>query len=308
MGQRRGKNSSTRLGTRSLHLMLLPSLVLLLIYSYLPMIGIVIAFQDYNVGLGIKAFWQSEWVGFAHFNRLFSSPDFTRALFNTVNIAVGKMIAMFFAPLIFALLINEVRCLAVKRSVQTVIYMPHFLSWVIMAGILKELLAPDGALNAMIGVVFGSEPKFWLGDKNLFPFMMVMTETLKEFGFGTIIYLAAITGIDPSLYEAAIVDGASRFKQTIHVTIPSIMHIIVLSMVLSLGNVLNAGFDQIFNLYSVPVLETGDIIDTLVYRISMQSGQYDFGTAVGLFKSFVSMILISISYWLAYKFADYEVF
>ena len=304
---RKSKNS-TRLGTRSLHLMILPSLILLIIYRYLPMIGIVIAFQDFNIGLGVKAFWQSEWVGFAHFKRLFSSPDFTRALFNTLNIAIGKIIAMFFVPLTFALLINEVRNRPVKRMVQTIVYMPHFLSWVIMAGILKEVLAPDGVVNAIAATLFGSEPKFWLGDKNLFPFMMVVTETIKEFGFGTIIYLAAITGIDPTLYEAAIVDGASRFKQTIHVTIPSIMNIIVLSMVLSLGNILNAGFDQIFNLYSVPVLETGDIIDTLVYRISMQSGQYDFGTAVGLFKSVISMILISVSYWMAYKFADYEIF
>jgi len=177
-----------------------------------------------------------------------------------------------------------------------------------MAGVIKEVLAPDGMLNGMLGALFGMEPIFWLGDKSIFPWLMVVTETLKEFGFGTVVYLAAITGIDPSLYEAAIVDGANRFKQTIHVTIPGMLPIIVLSLVLSLGRILNAGFDQIFNLYSVPVYETGDIIDTLVYRISMQGGQYDFGTAVGLFKSVISMFLISLSYWLAYKFANYEVF
>ncbi|MCM8900064.1 ABC transporter permease subunit [Caldicoprobacter algeriensis] len=294
--------------TRSLHLMLVPALIILFIYSYLPMIGIVIAFQDFNVGLGIRAFWQSDWVGLAHFRRLFSSPDFTRAFTNTLVIAVGKIILNFITPIIVALLVNEVRVNWLKRGIQTIIYFPHFLSWVIMAGVIKEVLAPDGMLNGMLGALFGIEPIFWLGDKRLFPWLMIVTETLKEFGFGTVIYLAAITGIDPTLYEAAIVDGANRFKQTIHVTIPGMLPIIVLSLVLSLGSILNAGFDQIFNLYSVPVYETGDIIDTLVYRISMQGGQYDFGTAVGLFKSVISMFLISLSYWLAYKFANYEVF
>ncbi|HHY82990.1 MAG TPA: sugar ABC transporter permease [Clostridiales bacterium] len=304
----RRKGNNIRMSTRSLHLMLLPGLIILLIYNYLPMGGIVIAFQNYNIGLGIKAFWQSEWVGFSHFQRLFSSPDFTRALTNTLFIACGKIVLGFFVPIIISLLLNEVQVKWLKRSIQTTIYLPHFLSWVIMAGVLREVFAMDGVVNSLGHILFRAEPNFWLGDKKLFPWLMIVTDTLKEFGFGTVIYLAAITGIDPTLYEAAIVDGASRFKQTIHVTIPGMMPIIVLSMVLSLGNVLNAGFEQIFNLYSVPVYETGDIIDTLVYRISMQSGQYDFGTAVGLFKSFISMLLISLSYWLAYKLADYEIF
>lgn len=196
----RKKGNNLRMSTRSLHFMMLPALIILFIYNYLPMIGIVIAFQDFNVGLGIRAFWESDWVGLYHFRRLFSSPDFTRAIINTLS------------------------------------------------------------------------------------------------------------GIDPTLYESAIIDGAGRFKQTIYVTIPGMLPIIVLSLVLSLGNVLNAGFDQIFNLYSVPVYETGDIIDTLVYRVSMQGGQYDFGTAVGLFKSVISMLLISLSYWMADKFAGYEIF
>jgi len=306
--RRSNRGNSLRMDTRSLHLMLVPALIILFIYNYLPMIGIVIAFQDFNVGLGIRAFWESDWVGLAHFRRLFSSPDFTRALTNTLVIAVGKIILNFITPIVVALLLNEVRLNWLKRGLQTIIYFPHFLSWVIMAGVIKEVLAPDGMLNGMLGALFGMEPIFWLGDKSIFPWLMVVTETLKEFGFGTVVYLAAITGIDPSLYEAAIVDGANRFKQTIHVTIPGMLPIIVLSLVLSLGRILNAGFDQIFNLYSVPVYETGDIIDTLVYRISMQGGQYDFGTAVGLFKSVISMFLISLSYWLAYKFANYEVF
>ena len=304
----RRKGNDLRMNTRSLHFMLLPGLVILLIYSYLPMIGIVIAFQDFNIGLGIKAFWQSEWVGFDHFRRLFSSPDFTRALTNTLFIACGKIAVGFFVPIVVSLLLNEIRIKWLKRTIQTTIYLPHFLSWVIMAGVLREVFAMDGIVNGIGKALFQAEPNFWMGDKRLFPWLMILTDTLKEFGFGTVIYLAAITGIDPTLYEAAIVDGAGRFKQTIHVTIPGMLPIIVLSLVLSLGNVLNAGFDQIFNLYSVPVYETGDIIDTLVYRISMQSGQYDFGTAVGLFKSLISMILISLSYWLAYKVADYEIF
>lgn len=304
----RKKGNNLRMSTRSLHFMMLPALIILFIYNYLPMIGIVIAFQDFNVGLGIRAFWESDWVGLYHFRRLFSSPDFTRAIINTLFISCGKIVLGFITPIIIALLLNEVRVNSVKRGIQTAIYLPHFLSWVIMAGVLREIFAPDGMINGIRGALFGAEPIFWLGDKRLFPWLMIITDTMKGFGFGTIIYMAAISGIDPTLYESAIIDGANRFKQTIHVTIPGMLPIIVLSLVLSLGNVLNAGFDQIFNLYSVPVYETGDIIDTLVYRVSMQGGQYDFGTAVGLFKSVISMLLISLSYWMADKFAGYEIF
>lgn len=302
------KTENNRIGTKSLHLMMVPGLILLFIYAYLPMIGLVIAFQDFNIGKGISAFWRSEWVGLMHFRRVFTNPDFSRAFFNTIYIATMKIVTMFFVPLTFSLLLNEVRKSFVKRSIQTLIYLPHFLSWVILAGILKDILASDGLVNNVLNQLFGLKPYFFLGDKALFPHILVWSNVWKEFGFSTIIYLAAITSIDPSLYEAAIVDGANRWKQTLHVTIPGMMPIIILTLVLSLGGILNAGFEQVFNLYSAPVYETGDIIDTLVYRLSIVGGQYDLGTAVGLFKSAVSMILVSLSYWMAYKFANYEIF
>jgi putative aldouronate transport system permease protein len=302
------KKTGSRLGTGALHLMLLPAVILLIIYAYLPMVGLVIAFQDFDIGKGVSAFWRSEFVGLAHFKRVFTNPDAGRAFYNTVYIAFWKIVTMFFVPVTVALLLNEIRKSFVKRSIQTLVYLPHFLSWVILAGILKDILSPDGLVNSVLSQTFGMEPYFWLGDKNLFPHLIVWTNVWKEFGFSTIVFLAAITGIDPSLYEAAWVDGAARWKQTWHVTLPGMKPIIVLCLVLSLGGILNAGFDQIFNLYSVPVLETGDILDTLVYRLSFSSGQYDVGTAIGLFKSVVSLIFVSLSYWLAYRYANYEIF
>lgn len=302
------KKTGSRLGTGALHLMLIPGVILLIIYSYLPMLGLVIAFQDFDIGKGISAFWRSEFVGLRHFARVFSNPDAGRALFNTVFIAVMKMTAMFIVPLIVALLLNEVRKSYIKRSIQTLIYLPYFLSWVILAGILKDILSPDGLVNSVLYQWFGLEPYFWLGDPKLFPHLIVWTHVWKEFGFSTIIFLAAITGIDPSLYEAAWVDGAARWKQTWHVTLPGMKPIIVLCLVLSLGGVLNAGFEQIFNLISAPTVQTGDILDTLVYRLSFSSGQYDIGTAIGLFKSVVSLFFVSMSYWLAYRYANYEIF
>ena len=196
----------------------------------------------------------------------------------------------------------------VKRTVQTLIYLPHFLSWVILAGVFIDLLSPtEGIVNRFLGV-FGLEPIYFLGDESWFPYTMVLTDVWKEFGFGTIIYLAALTGIDPTLYEAAVVDGAGRFRQTLHITLPGILPTIVLMTVLALGNVLNAGFDQIYNLLSPQVYSTGDIIDTMVYRLGLQQVQYSTATAVGLFKSVISFALISVSYLLAYKFADYQIF
>jgi putative aldouronate transport system permease protein len=195
-----------------------------------------------------------------------------------------------------------------KRSIQTTIYLPHFLSWVILGGILIDILSPsDGLANRVIKLL-GFQPIFFLGDNKWFPFTMVFTDSWKEFGYGTIVYLAAITGIDPALYEAAKMDGANRWKQVVHVTLPGMKMVIVLLLVLSLGNLLNAGFDQIFNLYSPPVYQSGDIIDTFVYRIGMLDAQFGVATAVGLFKSVISLIFISVSYYCAYKFADYRIF
>lgn len=299
---------SDRVGTSALHLMLLPAVILLFIYAYVPMFGLVIAFQEFDVTRGIAAFWSSKWVGLNNFIMLYHNQDTSRALLNTINIAWWKMVTMFVVPLSISLLLNEIRKSFIKRGIQTLIYLPHFLSWVILAGILKDILSLDGIINSLLNQVFGLQSIFFLGNKTLFPHILIWSNVWKEFGFSTIIFLAAITSIDQSLYEAALVDGANRWRQTWHITLPGMKAIIVLCLVLSLGSILNAGFEQIFNLYSVPVYATGDIIDTLVYRISIQGGQYDLGTAVGLFQSVVSFIFVSLSYWMAYRFANYEIF
>lgn len=289
-----------------LHLMILPGFITLLLFSYLPMAGIVIAFQKFIPAKGL--FGHQKWIGFKNFKYVLDMPNFNNIMWNTISIAVAKIVLGLVIPVIFAILINEVTNNGLKRGIQTLIYLPHFLSWVVLGGILIDILSPSGGiLNSFIKTL-GFEPIFFLGDNKWFPSTMVITETWKEFGYGTIIYLAAITGIDPSLYEAAHMDGANRWKQTLHITLPGMKMVIVLLMVLSLGNVLNAGFDQIFNLYSPPVYQSGDIIDTFVYRIGLLEAQYGVATAVGLFKSVVSFTLISVSYFFAYKFADYRIF
>lgn len=290
----------------SLHMMMIPSVVLLLCFSYLPMAGIVIAFQKFIPAKGL--FGDQKWIGFENFEYIFNLPNFSSVLRNTLVIAVAKIIFNLLIPIIVAILINEVKKNNIKRCIQTAIYLPHFLSWVVLGGIFIDLLAPgEGLVNQMI-VALGGEPIFFLGDNKWFPITLVVTEVWKSFGYGTIVYLAAITGIDPSLYEAAQVDGAGRLRQTWHITLPGMRMVIVLLMVLSLGNVLNAGFDQVFNLYSPPVYASGDIIDTFVYRIGLLEAQFGVATAVGLFKSAISLVLVSTSYGLAIKFADYQLF
>lgn len=288
------------------HLMIWVPLLFIIVFNYIPMVtGFSVAFKDYKPGLGIV---DSPWVGLKHFETIFKTDDTLRALRNTLIIAVMKIIANLIVPIIFALLLNEVRCKWFKRTTQTITYLPYFLSWIIMAGILTNILKTDGGLVNRIVEAFGHEPVFFLGSNDTFRATLVVTDVWKNFGYNTIVYLAALTGIDPALYEAAAIDGAGRWKQTIHVTLPGISMFIVLMTVLSIGNVLNAGFDQVFNLYNVSVYETGDIIDTLVYRLGIQQQQYSFSTAVGLFKSTVSFILIAGSNKLADKFAGYKVF
>jgi putative aldouronate transport system permease protein len=210
---------------------------------------------------------------------------------------------------LFSLLLNEVRVSSFKRSVQTLVYLPHFLSWVILGGILLEILSTEGGMiNKLLGNLFGIQPIFFLGDGDWFRVTVVISHVWKEFGFGTIVFLAALAGVNPSLYEAAVVDGANRWKQTLHITIPAMMPITIVLATLSLGNVLNAGFDQIFNLYNALVYDKGDIIDTYVYRTAIISGNMGFGTALGLFKSAIGLVLIVSAYRLAYKLAGYRIF
>jgi putative aldouronate transport system permease protein len=288
-----------------LHIMLLPCVILVLIFSYGPMVGIIVAFQKYNPRMGMFA---SPLVGLKNFIDLLELPDTTQVLFNTVFIAFMKIIGGLIVPIFYALLLNEVRVSPVKRTVQTIIYMPNFLSWIILSGILIDILSPsEGIVNQIIQALGGS-PVFFLGNEKAFPFVLVVTDVWKSFGFGTIIYLAAITSIDPTLYEAAIVDGASKLRQTWHITLPGMVSIIVLMATLSLGNVLNAGFEQVLMLYSPIVYKTGDILDTFVFRLGLEQGRYGVASAVGLFKSVVSFLFIAVSYLLAYRYASYRVF
>ncbi|PZD95776.1 sugar ABC transporter permease [Paenibacillus sambharensis] len=288
------------------HLMILPSLIFLIVFSYVPMAWIVMAFQDFKPRLGISG---SEWIGLDNFRYLFEREDSVQVIINTLVIAVLKMVANLIAPFTFAIFLNELRKMFVKRFVQTLVYLPHFLSWVILGGILVDILSTDGGfVNRIITNVFGIEPIFFLGDGTWFRITVVVTDMWKEFGFGTVVFLAALANVNPSLYEAAEVDGASRFKQTMHITIPSMIPITIVVGTLALGNILNAGFDQIFNLYNPLVYDKGDIIDTFVYRAAILNGQMGFGTAIGLFKSVIGMILIVVSYRLAYKLAGYRIF
>lgn len=287
-----------------LHLMILPAVLLIFIYHYIPLFGVIIAFQDYKTYTG---FLGSKFVGFDNFIKLFNMPGFTQALYNTVFIAVMKIVANLIVPIIFALLLNEVRCKFFKRPVQTIIYLPHFISWVLMSGIIIDILSPsDGIVNQLLNF-FGMDPIFFLGKNDAFPYVVLATDVWKNFGWGTIIYMAALSGVDPTLYEAAIMDGAGRWKQTLHVTLPGITPTILLMMLLSLGNILNAGFDQVYNLVSAPTLKSGDIIDTFVYRVGIQNAQFSIATAAGVFKSVISCLLISISYKLAYRFTGYKI-
>lgn len=288
-----------------LHLMLIPGVLITLIFAYIPMFGIVMAFQDYNPLLG---FLKSPWIGLQNFQYMLQLPDTLQVVWNTLYIAVLKIIGNLLVPLIVALLLNEVGTQFFKRTLQTIVYLPYFLSWIILASVFIDLLSPSsGEVNKILGV-FGISPIYFLGNQKWFPITMVITDVWKNFGYGTIIYLATLTGIDPSLYEVATIDGANRWQQTWHITLPGIRSMVILMMTLQLGNILNAGFDQIYNLLSPVVYKTGDIIDTLVYRMGLINSQYSLATAVGLFKSVISMILIAISYKLADKFANYRMF
>jgi putative aldouronate transport system permease protein len=289
-----------------LHLMLIPGVLIIFIFSYMPMTGMIIAFQKFIPAKGL--FGDQKWVGFDNFKYLFNMPGALSALKNTITIAFFKIIFGLLVPITVAVLLNEVRSDKFKRLVQTAIYLPHFLSWVVLGGVMIDILSPSsGVVNKFLGL-FGISPIFFLGSNSWFQQTVIATDIWKGFGFGTIVYLAAITGIDLNLYEAATVDGANRFRKIWHITLPGIRMIVVLMCVLSLGNVLNAGFEQILNLYSPQVYENGDILDTFIYRMGLIDAQFSPATAMGIFKSLVSAVFISTSYYVAYKFFDYRVF
>lgn len=291
-----------------LHLFLLPAVILLLIFSYFPMVGILIAFQDYVPSKGWDLFFKSEWVGLDNFKYIMSMPGFWSSMRNTLVIAIQKIAVNIFVPLILALLLNEVKNALFKKSVQTIIYIPYFFSWVILGGILMSILSPTTGIVNQALVALGLPKVNFLGNLNTIQPVFITTHIWKEVGYNTVIFLAALTSIDPALYEAASVDGAGYFKQMTRITLPSLLPMILLVTILGMGNILNAGFDQVFNLYAPVVYEKADIIDTFVYRIGMDQLQYSVSTAINLFKSVISLILITSSFHLAKKYAGYKIF
>jgi putative aldouronate transport system permease protein len=285
--------------------MLVPALVFMFFFELAPIFGNIMAFQDYNPGLG---WFRSPFVGWKNFTFMFRIPDSAQVFGNTLIIAAWKIVLGLVAPILLAIFLNEVRSSLFRRSVQTLVYLPHFLSWVILAGIISNLLSLNGMINRFL-MLFGlDEPILFLADNRYFRPMLIATHLWKETGFGTIVYLAAISNISLSLYESAVIDGAGRFQRMRYITIPSMMPTIVLLATLSLGGVLNAGFEQIFNLYNPLVYRTADIVDTYVYRVGLIQLNFSLGTAIGLMKSVIALILISISYYLADRFANYRIF
>ena len=279
-------------------------MIMLIIFAYIPMGGIVLAFKDY---IATKGIFGSPGVGWLNFQDLFQLPIFWKAFWNTFYIAMLKIVLNFPVPIIVALLLNEVRSLTVKKTVQTIIYLPYFLSWAVLGSMILDLFAMDGIINSLLNSL-GIQSVGWLLDDAPFVSMLIMTDIWKSFGYNTIVYLAALTGIDPSLYEAAEIDGAGKWKQTIHITLPGIAPMIVLLGILSLGSVLNAGFEQIFMLINDNVRDSAEIIDTLVYDITFTYRQYGMATALGLFKSIISGTFILLGWLFAYKFSNYRIF
>lgn len=289
----------------ALHIMLLLPLIILILYKYVPMFGIVIAFQKYKPALG---FADSDWIGFENFTKLFATSGFSIALKNTVIIAVSKIILGIVVPVSFSLLLNEMNNRGVKRMIQSIIYLPHFVSWVIMASIVGQILSPsNGFINQILKSLTGNTI-FFMGSNDWFRPVILVSHVWKEFGYSTIVYLAALSGIDPALLESAEIDGAGYWKRMLNVTLPTITPTIILMGTLALGNVLNAGFDQVYNLLNSSVMESGDILDTLVYRLGIGQSNYSMSTTASLFKSVISAILIVTSYRLAYKFSGYRLF
>jgi putative aldouronate transport system permease protein len=286
------------------HLMLLPGMLFLTIFHIIPMGGLAMAFQHFVPSKGI---FGSKFVGLGNFKRLLILPDFRNILTNTIIIAVFKILIGMLVAIAFAILLNECRRLKFKRFVQTAVYLPHFLSWVILAVMFSNVFSYSGVVNQVV-TAFGGEPVMYLISSRWFRPIVILGDVWKEFGYSAIVYVAAMTNIDPSLYEAAGMDGAGRMKKIFYITIPSILPTIVLMTTLNMGKILNAGFDQIFNLYSPLVYETGDIIDTYVYRVGLLDLQYSFATTVGLFKSIISFALLTAAYKLADKYAGYRIF
>lgn len=285
--------------------MLLPGILYFLIFKYAPMWGLLISFQNYQPFLGI---FRSPWVGFKHFERFLLSPTFFQLFRNTILLAVYNLFFFFPLPIVLALMINEIRSFAFKRIVQTLTYIPHFFSWVVIAGITYLLFTTEGGLvNELIVKAGGTKIPF-LTSPDWFRPIITLQNIWRDVGWGTIVFMATLAGIDPQLYEAATIDGASRWHQLLHITLPSLRSTVVILLVLRLGRFLDTGFEQIFLMLNAMNREVGDVFDTYVYDIGIIQGQYSYSTAIGMFKSIVCLILVIVSNKIAKKYGEEGVY
>ena len=274
---------------RYLLLLLVPAIVYYIVFHYIPLYGVTIAFKNYHIKKGILG---SDWVGLANFQRLFALESFWQVFKNTIVISFWKFLFGFPAPIIFAVMLNEVQSNVLKKPIQTISYLPHFISWVVLGGILTQLLSPStGPINLLISSL-GGEKIYFLADPQWFRTVLVVSSVWKNIGWGSIVYLAALSGVDQEIYEAATVDGASRLQRIIKITIPEITPIITIMLIMNIGSLINDDFDQVFNLYNSAVYDVGDVLSTYIYRAGLVNFEYSFATAVGLFKNLISVTLV----------------
>ncbi|CAN7246210.1 ABC transporter permease [Paenibacillus sp. LjRoot56] len=288
-----------------LYLMVLPAVILILLFKYMPMYGVIIAFKDYNLMEGV---WGSDWVGLQYFRELFTFDEFPRVVRNTVMISLMKLLVGFPIPIILALLLNELKFVKFKRMVQTITYLPHFISWVIIGGLAIDMLSPSSGIINRIIEMLGFQPIFFMSDERIFRWILVGSDVWKEAGWGAIIYLAALLGINEELYQAATVDGANRFRQIWHISLPGLKSTIIIILLLRIGYILDAGFEQVLVMYNPTVYDVADIIDTYVFRVGLGSMQFGLTTAAGLFKSVIGCVLLILANVFARKMGEEGIF
>ncbi|WP_188997225.1 ABC transporter permease [Paenibacillus nasutitermitis] len=287
--------------SRTMYLFVLPGTIYFILYKYVPLLGSVIAFQDYSP---FQGFLHSDWIGFSNFKKIFDNPEVVQVLINTLTLSLLQIAFAFPVPIVLALMLNEVRQDWLKRFIQSLVYLPHFLSWVVVIGIVTIFLRSDGVVNSFLQHIIGSQPIQFLQQPVLFKPIIVLEIIWKESGWGTIVFLAALAGVSPELYEAAIVDGASRWRRIWHITLPGIRSTVIILLILRLGIVLDNGFEQIFLMLNPYVMEVGNVLDTYVYDKGILQSDFSFATAVGLFKSVVGLILVISANRLAKKFGE----
>ncbi len=282
------------------YMFLLPALILVILFCYLPMDGLAIAFKDYKMARGISG---SDWIGLKHFKNLFSDPNFYRILGNTLKISIATLLTTFPVTVIFTILVNEIFSKKFKSVVQTITYMPHFLSWVVVGTFVYQLLSPAGGVvnAALIKLGVLEKPLYFMAQKDMFVPIYLITNLWKTTGYSIVIYLATIAGIDTAMYDAASIDGANRFHRILYITLPAMFPTMCTMLILSIGSLVSVGFDPIFNLYNDATYQTADVISTYVYRKGMIESRYDFSTAIGLFQNVVSLALVLIANWFARK-------